>query len=371
MEFIGVDLTSAFARRPRKIDIAVLEESLAVSFYQAVWPESRLVTARDAASLRDMLLKPIERSVDEPVVLAIDGPQGLARFGEPRRVCERILGTPGRTPCQLPEAAEGMPFQAYIRSSIDLFAALLLATPRYRLAGFDGVAQRDANLFEVFPGAEWAVFAGGRLPAKSTRRGREFRYELFKRLGISIAHERLPSADQNDALVGAYLAWCVHNRPDSVELVGAGPTLLASDLQEGLILHATARAQAEFRSSNLVEIPVRSLESTEGDAESRVDEGEEDWNSDDSMLLFLTDYGAVHGTEPENKWMRPGEEYTLESQPPDKQIRFQLNYAATYSGGRAWRASPTVKDLVRQLGYQPPIHLNRTNGVTVRVKAIC
>lgn len=369
MKFIGVDLTSAFARRPRGIDIAVLEQSLSVRFYQAVWPERHLVTGRVAASLCDMLLKPIGCAVDEPMVLALDGPQALARDGEPRRACERILGTPGRTPCELPDAGEGMPFQGYIRSSIDLFAALMHANSRYQLAGFDGIAQSDANLFEVFPGAEWTVLAGGRLPAKTTRHGREARYELFCRMGLSFLDDRVPSADQNDAIIGAYLAWCAYHKPDAVELVGDAPMIASSELTEGFILHATVLARAEIPAPVDTQLPTAG-ESSQIEAGALSREDEDDWNSDDSMLLFLTDYGAVHATEPENKWLCPGVGYILETQPPDKKVSFRLDYAAKYPGGLAWCAAPTVKEVLRQLGYAPPLHLSRKAGATLRVKAI-
>ena len=123
MKFIGVDLTSAFAREPHPDDVAMLDDDRNVTFHQVVWPAHTEVVNRDPASAVAMILKSLRLDSTEPFILAVDGPQGLANPGQTQRACEQILGTPGRTPSQLPPAVEGPPFQGYIRSSIDLFAA--------------------------------------------------------------------------------------------------------------------------------------------------------------------------------------------------------------------------------------------------------
>ena len=128
MKFVGIDLTSAFAATSRPIDIAVIDDRLNVTFFTVVWPSAEVVIGRDSSFLIQRVLGEVSIGPSERIVLAIDGPQGLAIAGNTMRACERILGTPGRTPCTLPPAEEaGVPFQGYIRSSIDLFAGLVRA----------------------------------------------------------------------------------------------------------------------------------------------------------------------------------------------------------------------------------------------------
>ena len=50
--------------------------------------------------------------------------------------------------------------------------------------------------------------------------------------------QSLPTADQDDAHVGAYLAWCVHNRSSAVDLIGVTPGIADGEIREGFILHA-------------------------------------------------------------------------------------------------------------------------------------
>ena len=239
LKFVGIDLTSAFAKSPRPIDIAVLDNGLSASFFAVSWPSAALVIGRDPSFLTQMLLAQVPLGPSERLVVAIDGPQGLATAGNTMRACERFLRTPGRTPSDLPPAQEsGAPFQGYIRSSIDLFAGLVGDASGWPLAGLGGVGNAEAGLWEVFPGAEWVVLARRRLPSKTAVAGRQVRRNLFEALQVTFPTQSLPTADQNDALAGAYLAWCVHNRPSTVELVGVAPSMAAGVLREGFILHA-------------------------------------------------------------------------------------------------------------------------------------
>lgn len=181
MKFVGIDLTSAFAAKPRPIDIAVLDDRLNVRFLTAAWPSAGVVIGRDSSFLTQRVLTEVPVGAGERMVLAIDGPQGLSKAGNTMRTCERILGTPGRTPCILPLAEEGgVPFHGYIRSSIDLFAGLVSAGSPRKLAGLGGTSNIEADLWEVFPGAEWVVLARRRLSLKRTDAGRLDRRRKYR-----------------------------------------------------------------------------------------------------------------------------------------------------------------------------------------------
>ncbi|MBI5585990.1 MAG: DUF429 domain-containing protein [Deltaproteobacteria bacterium] len=367
MKFIGIDLTSAFTATPRPIDIAVLDDFLEARFFAVAWPPAVIVISRDSTFLTQALLTQVSLGPSERIVLAVDGPQGLAATGNTMRACERTLGTPGRTPSELPLPQEvGVPFQGYIRSSIDLFAALVKATPSWRLAGLTGVTASDAGLWEVFPGAEYVVLAGRRLRSKTTEAGRRERQCLFHAAGVIFPTNALPTADQNDALVGAYLAWCVHHRRESVELVGVAPTV-DGDIREGFILHANSALRINLSAGESPTSPTA--------PDSQVGQGDQtaqanDWNDDRDCFLMLTDYGLVHGTELENAWLVAGQNYVLETVPPDPPAHIWLEHAPTFAGGRGWRAQPTIRSLLGQLGHATPPHLCRQNAVTLRVVGI-
>jgi len=89
----------------------------------------------------------------------------------------------------------------------------------------------------------------------------------------------------------------------------------------------------------------------------------------DLFHLMLTDYNVVHGTEPENAWLTPGADYVLQTAPPDKRVRLNLTHSATFPGGRGWRASPSIKAVLRRLGYPTPTRLVRANATILVVKA--
>jgi hypothetical protein len=79
---------------------------------------------------------------------------------------------------------------------------------------------------------------------------------------------------------------------------------------------------------------------------------------------------VVHGTETENAWLVPGQNYTVETVSPHAPLRIQLDHAATFSGGRGWRIVPTARNVLDQLGHPAPQHLTRQNAVTLRVVVI-
>jgi hypothetical protein len=227
--YVGLDLTSAFSKRPRRIDVAVIDGDLRkpVRFGQASWPHPDNVIQRDGDALEAMIREVVARAAPSAEgrvqVWAIDGPQALARAGAAVRHCEALLRTPGRTPSSLPTAASTAPFHGYIRSSVDLFAAL---------------RGRTARLIEVFPGAEWAVLAGRALPRKSSPVGKAIRRSLLERAGMS-GLPAVPTADQNDAAVAAYVAWCSVNEPSALSLVGDDEFHDAGEQREGKIAHLT------------------------------------------------------------------------------------------------------------------------------------
>ena len=361
MKFVGIDLTSAFAALPRPIDIAVLDDRLNASFLAIAWSSAEYVIGRDPSFLTQLLLTQVPIGPNERMVVAVDGPQGLASDGNAIRICEQILGTPGRTPSILPPPVEnGAPFQGYIRSSIDLFAGLLRCAPFWPLAGLNGVDNIEAGLWEVFPGAEWVVLAGRRLPLKTTDAGRQARRNLFEALQVVLPTQALPTADQNDALLGAYLAWCVHNRPSSVELVGTAPRAADGEIREGFILHAGPALGVTLLATEPTVTPsVRVMGRPQWVAN--------DWNDEHACLLMLTDYGVVHGTEPENAWLVPGQNYTVETVPPHRPLQIQLLHAAAFPGGRGWRTVPTTRNILAQLAYPTPQHLTRQNAVTLQL----
>lgn len=357
MRYVGVDLTSAYSRVPRSIDIALVDDGLNCTFAQAMWPASPLVERRDPG-LFGMLLRAVGGSPND-VIWAVDGPQGLARAGKQMRLCEQVLGTPGRTPAALPATDSTRPFETYIRSSIDLFAVL---HPELRLAGMPrpdlglphGVPLETATLFEIFPGAEWAVLAGRRLSKKTSRAGRQERRDLFAAMGV-LGLPPLPTADQNDALVGAYLAWCTRRQGAAVRLEGEPPSTGQVDLVEGAILHATAAAR--------VPVPV-AIAASPLVEQDPVGVSDDEWSGDGDLLIRLNDTGLVHGTDPENAWLLEVTARGFETVAPFPIVRFEL-YPSKQVG--SWRVRPTIPALLTQIGIDQPI-ISEKKAVTLRVR---
>jgi hypothetical protein len=365
MHFIGIDLTSAYTASPRAIDVAVLDDSLHCELSTVAWPAAAQVVARDATALR-AIFAPALRGRD--AIWAVDGPQGLARPGASLRDSERSLGTPGRTPDLLPATTGGGPFQDYIRSSVDLFAGLLASSPTLRLAGNAGAVLADATLYEAFPGAEWSVLAARRLPKKGSHHGRDARRRLLARLGIS-GLPALPTADQNDALICAYLAWCTRRLPAHVKLVGAAPFAANGELREGFILHATQGQRLELENDEAEPGDALPAAGDSGGTEGVASSASE-WSDDDTLRLRLSDYGVVHGKLPENAWLQPGVDYDFETVFPHPVVRFRLEHAPTFTGGLGWRAVPKVKPLLKSLGLIVPAHLSGSDSVTLRLRRI-
>jgi hypothetical protein len=360
MRYVGVDLTSAFSAVPRAIDVAVLDEQLNCTFALAKWPASALVTARDFGALFGMLTGATGPGPHNEIVWAIDGPQGLANRGQSMRVCERSLGTPGRTPDSLPPTNSTRPFGGYIRSSIDLFGAL---HGHLQLAGFGPMG--TATLFEVFPGAEWVVLAGRLLPKKTSASGRAARRQLLQALGIVGVPPQV-TADQNDALVAAYLAWCARNRPTAVTLEGQGPSLAQGELLEGFILHSTASSHVAATLFGASTSGQLSTPPTGGGQVAVDDDIENDWSGTNEQRIRLNDTGLVHGNDAENAWLLNTTARAFETVAPHPPVSFTL-MDSNQRG--SLRVDPTIPKLLAALGIDSA-GLSKRLPITLPVRTV-
>ena len=210
--FIGLDPADPYAKRLRPWDYAVLDGSLACTFGQ--WTHNK-----DGDGI-------IPDNVDgRPVILAIDGPQGLA--GEvfaTRRDAERELNTPGRTPYNFPTI--GRPYAGFITGSVELFHQLVMYENSFHLYGLRDKRASKGQLIEVFPGAAWRVLAQRRLPSKLDIAGQIARVELLQTLGVDLQANSLPTHDQLDAAIAAWTAYefsrgnaVIHGSPPKVDSV--------------------------------------------------------------------------------------------------------------------------------------------------------
>jgi hypothetical protein len=211
VRFLGWDLSDPFARRPRAVDVARVDEHGGVDFEQWVWPVPDGERWLDAEALVAAF------PVGPEDVVVVDGPQALARPGFHVREAERLLRAPGRTPDVLP--VPGLPFSGFVRGSVLLFAAL------HRLRGLalldlDTPAAHEARLFEAFPGATWRGLGGSKLPKKETPEGRLRRRELLEQGGLRFSGTRLPTHDELDAALCAWLGWLLDREPSRVRAVG-------------------------------------------------------------------------------------------------------------------------------------------------------
>jgi hypothetical protein len=283
------------------------------------------------------------------------------------RTCERELGTNGHTPDHLPPPAEnaGCHMGGYLRSSIDLFAALADVNG-LTLCGLDPNLTLAANLFEIFPGAEWTVLARRRLVTKTTDEGRSQRRLLLEAAGVKYpTNITLPSADQNDAAVGAYLLRCCDVAQNRIRLVGASPRHDGQNLREGLILHAR-----EPIDNFVLPITADGLEPTELPNQATIQDLPQDWTDQPLATLLLKDYGLVWGNEPENAWLQPQKDYACTAIHDGNQVEFQLTYTPDVTAAHAWRAAPTVRNILLGLGFPTPPHLTRQIAVAIQVVAL-
>ncbi len=214
--YIGLDLTDPSAGKRRPCDVAVLGPDLRCSF--STWDYKE-----DGSGIIP------NKALGKAFVLAIDGPQGLAGdIGASMRESERLVNAPGRTPYTFPE--DGRPYSGLITGSVKLFYQLVTSGSRFRLLGMDGTTPSDANLLEVFPGRAFREVGGASLPAKRTLEGRKARFELLKSLEVQFPSDKVPTTDQLDAAMAAWVAYCFDRGETRAE--GQAPEL---DEQAGVI----------------------------------------------------------------------------------------------------------------------------------------
>ncbi|MFP2904292.1 DUF429 domain-containing protein [Pyxidicoccus sp. 3LFB2] len=232
MRFVGWDLTDPFSRACRPVDVAAVDSRGRVRFSERRWP----VPSRDGGFEAAALVEAFPVEAEDVVV--VDGPQALARPGASVRESERLLRAPGRTPDVLPEP--GRPFAGFVRGSVLLFAGLR-ARGGLSMLDVDTAALGEARLFEAFPGATWRALAVEKLGAKASREGRERRRAVLEARGLSFPSGELPSHDQLDAAVCAWLGWLTRKAPEQVVAVGAPLTVDSRGwLREGRILDLRA-----------------------------------------------------------------------------------------------------------------------------------
>jgi hypothetical protein len=193
--FIGVDLSDPFARHKRPSTRAIIEMNLSCIFDE--WEYNPTGNQIISDKIRPMRF-----------ILAIDGPQGLAKNPEcTMRFSERELGAAGKSPYVFRPI--GQPYAGFVQGSVNLFYALH-KSQRFQLYGLES-KNINANLIEVYPGAAWPVIAGHKLQKKRLLAGRQSRYELLMRVGVKFSPnytiEMPPTHDQLDATMAAYTAY--------------------------------------------------------------------------------------------------------------------------------------------------------------------
>ncbi|MEJ2344789.1 MAG: DUF429 domain-containing protein [Gammaproteobacteria bacterium] len=224
--YLGVDLSSRYARVPRPNDACELvsngDGTLHALFWQWRWP------AGDLASN----LGPLLERIHGARLVMIDGPQGLARPGAAVRESERLCATPGRTGDRLPDLTR--PYSGFLRSSIELYAALHGRGVPLSVVGAAG------GVHEFYPGGAWPRLAGRRLSRKTSEAGRRQRTALLRRFGVHLDPTGEPlSHDRLDACLGAVLAAAADGAIAGLQVAPVGCALWRDDggiLREGPIV---------------------------------------------------------------------------------------------------------------------------------------
>lgn len=115
-EYIGADLTDRYSKACRSIDVCGLSSdannTLAAQFWLWHWD----------AGPGTLDVSVVSSEVRVAKAATFDGPQALATRGQDLRACERQSAAIGKTGDSLPPLTR--PFAGFIRSSLDIFAAL-------------------------------------------------------------------------------------------------------------------------------------------------------------------------------------------------------------------------------------------------------
>jgi hypothetical protein len=217
--YVGADLTDAYAHKPRSIDVCGLVVE-ATGFVARFWEWTYEGGLCDIEALL-----PEIRAAGGTI---LDGPQALARAGAAMRECERKLGAAGKTPGTLP--AKG-PFSGFVRTSVELFAALAQAGIPVSPPSLTGA------IGEHYPGGNWRCM-GGALPSKRSAAGLEARRSILERLGVRFPFNARLTHDHLDAALGAVIAAVADGVVPGarVERVGANLVCDGGALREGPIL---------------------------------------------------------------------------------------------------------------------------------------
>ncbi len=211
--FIGVDLTDLNAASRRPCEVAVIDPALRCSFHRWDYDEEGASIVPEAA-------------LGKPFVMAVGGPQGLAADAN-ARVSEGLVNASPRSTYQLP--TDDRPCAGFMTGSAKLFYKLATGGSRFRLLGLNDIPSDEANLIEVFPCAAWRELADDPLSPNRSVKGRRRRADLLQAQGVILPSE-LPTDDQLDAAIAAWLAHCFDN--DVVKLEGDAPTI---DREAGVI----------------------------------------------------------------------------------------------------------------------------------------
>src|SRR5579871_4901672 len=153
--YIGADLTDRYSAQCRDIDVCGLTPArdgpLQAAFWRWRWDRAP----------QPLNVAPVAQELRAARVAMLDGPQALACPGTALRVCERQSACVGKTPDTCPPLSK--PFAGFIRSSLDLFAALKHEGIAISPPVFTG------GVCEVYPGHIWTILSARRpLPRKAT-----------------------------------------------------------------------------------------------------------------------------------------------------------------------------------------------------------
>ena len=190
MRFIGLDLTDPYAKRPRPVDVAVLDVQLRCEFLRIPW------SALSDGALSGLELDQVAGGPLSGNVLVIDGPLALATTGRSTRECERAravecrdLGTRNSSAILRNTRLDAAPETA-IES---------IYIPREPTVMYYNI--ESATMLEAYPGAAWAAL-GSQLPKKNCSDGCEARRAILEAADVVLP----PCVLTHDALDAALCA---------------------------------------------------------------------------------------------------------------------------------------------------------------------